>query len=220
VPEPLGISGPLVMMARLSGRPMAARGDLPAEREQDVAKLLAGLHATDTRHLKTRDAAAIVRSVERKVAEMPQDRADWFEPVVDALARAAAAATLTPLVTAHGDFAPRNVLAGSSGLSLVDFDRVTLAPADRDLAYWGAWCWTTTLTIGRDPQWDAGDRLLRSYLDIAPDRGAGSAVGFHRAAALVRIAHGWSALQGEEAASHVRVIARESLRWALRTGNG
>jgi aminoglycoside phosphotransferase (APT) family kinase protein len=103
----------------------------------------------------------------------------------------------TELVISHGDFSPRNVLLTPEGLALIDFDRLQMAAPERDIAYWGAWTWVTMLTTGQQPSWQIADDLALAYNGFRPARPVAepSASGFYRAVALLRIAHGWSALQ-------------------------
>ena len=102
----------------------------------------------------------------------------------------------------HGDFSPRNVLNDGHRLVLIDFDRLQMASPARDLAYWGAWVWATQRLRGDQPSWDIGDELTERYVnqrDAEVQSAAAdeiwSGLNFHRASALARIVHGWSALQ-------------------------
>ena len=87
------------------------------------------------------------------------------------------------------------LLADTCHVRLIDFDRFQAAGAGRDVANWGAWIWATMLLQGREPSWEPANDFAASYLLHRPE--AGSELGLtkrlHRAAALLRIAQGWSA---------------------------
>lgn len=98
------------------------------------------------------------------------------------------------LVVSHGDFSPRNVLDGAESLVLIDFDRLQMAGPGRDVGYLAAWCWATNAQRGGVGSWALGDAFASAYarcggLAISP-----TAMSFHRACALLRIASSWTAL--------------------------
>ncbi|MEZ5216967.1 MAG: phosphotransferase [Ilumatobacteraceae bacterium] len=201
IPQPLSFdpSRSLVTMEHVGGRPVGRRGDLgdTVAVARPAARLLADLHRSRIAPTTCRTNRSIVRSVHRKAFE-------FDDPMLGDLAyRAARRMTAMRLedehlVPSHGDFSPRNVLAGPDGLRLIDLDRMQLAPRGRDLAYWGAWAWATELQIGRaSPDWSIGDRFITEYSLVCPSvlRELDRSLGFHRAAALIRIAHGWTALR-------------------------
>lgn len=204
VPEPLSWD-PVrreLRMEAVGGAALGARGDLggaPA-RAAEAARLLAGLHDSGVRPGRRRGAAAVMRSLERKTAEMDGPAAAAFAGAVALAARTAERRDVTrrerPVAT-HGDWSPRNVLTAPDGLRVIDLDRLQSAGAGRDLAYWGAWCWVTILLRGEEPTWDLAAAYEREYLRARPSAGAeiAATLPFHRAAALLRIAHGWSALR-------------------------
>ncbi|MFN8079010.1 MAG: phosphotransferase [Kineosporiaceae bacterium] len=118
-----------------------------------------------------------------------------------------------PLVASHGDLSPHHVLLGSAGPVLIDVDRAHRAPAGRDLAHWAAWDWATQLVAGLDPEWRAAvpGGIPRPQRCDAVGVRSGYA---HRAAALVRIVHGWPVLRPPRAAPARRRIIAEALRLA------
>ena len=78
-------------------------------------------------------------------------------------------------MVSHGDFSPRNVLIGDGGLVLIDFDRLQMAGAGRDVQHLAAWAWVTEVTAGRvDPVagWALGDRFEIAYPAATPGGGA------------------------------------------------
>lgn len=207
--RPPGIPAPLewrpatreVVMEALAGEPLGTRGDAGASeaRAHEVARLLADLHESGVAVDRVRDPRRLSASLGRKVAESAGT--PLHEPAAAALAattrRLARDAGSAPPVICHGDFSPRNVMVTPGGLRLIDLDRLQMSAAARDVTYWGAWLWTTMLLRGEEPRWDGADRFTAAYLRHRP-----GAVGelmrdtpAHRAAALVRIAHGWSALR-------------------------
>ena len=223
LPRPIGLNADHeeVEMQFLPGDPIGSRGDLGLSVQQlpEVARLLADLHSSGVRVDRRRSPAALLRSSHRKVDELAstggKDSADRF--VVAELARrllqrlALAVPTGTELVLSHGDFSPRNVLLTPDGLALIDFDRLQMAAPERDISYWGAWTWVTMLTTGQPPRWWVGDELALAYHGFRPaaPKSDPSALAFYRAVALLRIAHGWSALQA--APQTAALVLREAL---------
>lgn len=204
MPQPLAFdprTGDLTM-SHLPGPALGTRGDLGRTLElgAQAGELLADLHGSGVVLDRVRDRAGLLRSTGRKVAERRQAEggAD-FDRALEAIRAAWADTEPGPLVPSHGDFSPRNVLVGPSRLALIDFDRMQLAEPARDLAYWSAWVWVTAVLSGAsagDP-WALSEPFMAAYLRRA---GTGAVVtpadlAVHRAVALVRIAHGWSALR-------------------------
>jgi aminoglycoside phosphotransferase (APT) family kinase protein len=185
-------------MACVDGRMLGERGDvgfLP-QRLSDVAALLADLHSSGVVVPRRRTAAKLVASLQRKFADQPH-------AVVDHLAVLAPHLHETVAVS-HGDFSPRNVVVGAHGLVLIDFDRVQMAGAGRDVQHLAAWAWVTEVTAGRvDPTggWALGDRFEMAYAERRPalHDELRHTRAFHRASSLVRIATSWSALQVDRA---------------------
>lgn len=196
LPEVLTREGESVVMERIPGPALGRRGELgdTDRRGHDAAALLADLHGSGVEATRRRPAQRILRSLERKLGSIERERERrLFEAVLAALD---VAALEGELVVSHGDFSPRNVLDSRSGLRLIDFDRCQMAPRQRDVAYWGAWAWATGVLAGGCPSWHVGDRFEAAYDRLAgrrePSVGHRAA---HRAAALLRISHGWSALR-------------------------
>lgn len=226
MPEPrsFDLSTGELRMSFVPGEPLGSRGDLGGTTQHldGVAGLLAALHGSGAVVGRRRPGRRLLRSVQRKAADL-----DGLGTEVGAtFARVAgAAAALVPereeLVSCHGDFSPRNVLVDASALALIDFDRLQMAGRARDVAYLGAWAWTTMLVAGAEPGWE----LAGAFGDAYERAGGGthwrSAEQFHRVTALLRIAHGWSALRAEPdlALAVLHEAARQS-RPALRTVGG
>ncbi|MGE0881819.1 MAG: aminoglycoside phosphotransferase family protein [Acidimicrobiia bacterium] len=211
LPEPLGLNGDELTMAFADGEPVAVRGTLgSAVAMSDIAAtLLADLHASGVMVPRVRDARALLRSTRRKCIDLASEEPQLQPLLNDLEHRAHAAAGRLPsatgderLVINHGDFSPRNVLIGTRGAVLIDFDRLQMASPARDVAYWGTWCWTTALLADGNRSWTIADRFLDHYLAQAGSSAAGvvAAQPFHRAMSLVRIAHGWSALRADRVA--------------------
>ena len=134
-------------------------------------------------------------------------KAPFFEPgFQELLEHALATGKLSSPLTS-----PRRRAAGADGLALIDFDRLQMAAPERDISYWGAWTWVTMLTTGQQPRWWVGDELASAYTGFRPaaPKTDPSALGFYRAVALLRIAHGWSALQA--APQTAALVLREAL---------
>lgn len=197
LPEPIGLVGGSLIMERIAGTPVGSRGSLgeTARVADSAAALLADLHASDVRLPRRRTVAHVVRSVGRKAADLADT------PVGPAFADAAGrlarqAPRCEELVPSHGDFSPRNVLMAAGGLRLIDYDRLQLAAPARDVAYWGAWAWATERLARAEPSWELGERFVDAYGAAAGRLALDERqLAFHRAAGLLRIAHGWSGLR-------------------------
>ena len=180
--------------------PAPVRATLAPARAAEAARLLADLHASGVRPARRRGAAGVLRSLERKAAEMDGDAGAAFADAVARVGRLAdrcAVAGAERPVATHGDWSPRNVLDAPGGLRVIDLDRLQHAGAGRDLAYWGAWAWVTLLLRGDPPSWSLAAEYEQAYLRARPSARAelAATLPFHRAAGLLRIAHGWSALR-------------------------
>lgn len=223
LPEPMAwrAADRELVMELVPGQPVGARGDLGRSVElcEPIACLLADFHSSEVLVARRRDARRIVRSLHRKASELAAD------PVGGAYGRAvrllddrvvlSRVARHEQLVVTHGDWSPRNVLAEPDGsVRLIDLDRLQMAGPAHDVAYWGAWCWATELMAGQQPAWEHCSNFTGRYVEQRPEarQQLADTMWFHRAAALLRIAHGWSALATmPERRSEV---VREASRWA------
>jgi len=213
MPAPLERHDDTIVMEQIEGAPIGTRGSLGESvfHAAASARLLADLHTSGVVVPRRRDAARVLRSVERKTAHLDEMHPQLVRPwqvVLEELAR------LLPLeeklVVCHGDFSPRNVLGAASGLVLIDFDRLQMADGSRDVEYWRAWSWATEVLAGHAPDWTRTEPFAAAYRAARPTAVPSAAVrAFHRAAALLRIAEGWSALRAEPL--HARRIVAEAL---------
>lgn len=213
LPEPLGYGAAdrTLTMAVAPGAALGRRGHLDRTEASlaDVARLLADLHGSGVEVPRRRDSRKLLRSLERKLA----GRETGLLPRLAALAPAD-----EPLYPSHGDFSPRNVLLGPAGPALIDFDRIQMAGAGRDVQYLAAWCWVTqAVAAGRRPSasfWDVGDRFEAAYLACRPETTAAVVAGrtFHRVSGLVRIATEWSSMRHDADAN--RLVLDEAWRFA------
>ena len=204
LPRPIAVvaAAGVVVTERLDGPMLGARGDLGGALTDapEAAGFLADLHAAllgsvSGGAVRSRGTTAIVRSLRRKVAEPElQTVAAMATQVVDRIEREAL--PTDAYVPTHGDFTTRNVVVTTTGLCLIDLDRVRLAAPGRDVGYWRAWCWTTQLLAGGEPSWAATEPFVRAYADHSPTAAAvlDNSLPHHMAAGLLRIVHGWSAL--------------------------
>lgn len=211
--EPLGWSSAIraVVTDWLPGTPLARRGEPPppVDHLPAVAVLVADLHASGVRHRRHRDAEGIMRSTQRKAAELGStDLGDLAGRVVAAMARRLP--DDEEMVPTHGDFSPRNVMVTADGPRLIDFDRLQLSDPARDVCYYGAWLWTTGLLHDGHPSWRDGETLIDHYLSHRPAARLEGQLEFHRAAALMRIVHGWTVLR--RSAELARPVLDEALR--------
>lgn len=226
LPQPLSVdpSTGEVVMARAPGRPFGQRGDLADSvfTLPEVAALLADLHASGATVKHLRSADRVLASSRRKAADLSAaslgPRAD-----TEAVAVAAAANKVVALmrvccppeevlVPSHGDFSPRNLLGGVSGVVLVDLDRLQMADPAHDLAHWGAWTWATEAMKHRIPTWQVLADMVSHYVGYLGHRCLVTEgnLAFHQAAALLRIVHGWSTLQ--DTRSVQRMLLEEAAR--------
>ncbi len=209
VPRPVGLApaAGLVVMEQLEGPLGSVRG-VPADDALGpaAAVLLARLHGTSVEGWRPRSARGVLRSLRRKVGDLERTDpllAARVAAVVDRLAGRLPAETVS--VVTHGDFSPRNLVITPRGPRVIDVDRMRLASPARDVAYWAAWDHATRVLAGLEPTWHPGGVFTAAYLRARPGAAAelAGALPFHQAAALVRIVHGWSALQGHPAATRI-----------------
>ena len=201
-----------VIMERLPGRPFVELGASDPDVVNDAIGLLASLHGCEAQPSTQRPVGRIVRSVWRKadtVGHVAPQFVDSFREVAEALE--AAEVEDPELVPCHGDFSPRNVLVGSDGVTLIDWDRLQRADPARDLAYFGAWCWTWALRQGRPASWSMLDRVVARYESLRPGASIEARLGFHLAAGLLRIAQGLVTLWLDDA-HLVPQLTAEALR--------
>lgn len=223
LPEPLGWDEARqeLLMERVAGVAVGARGELgrTIELTAPCARLLADLHGCGVRFARRRGARRLVSSLSRKRADLSGAHGEHaLMRTTRVLAQAATwTAAHERLVASHGDWSPRNVLVDAdASVRLIDLDRLQMAGAGRDVAYWGAWVWTTLALAGDDPTWAVADAFEAAYTDRRP--GAAEEMeatrAFHRSAGLARIAHGWSALADDPVLRSITL--EEAERWAYR----
>ena len=215
LPEPLEVHSDLgvVIMEHVPGKPLAEMGPAQERHFDDAIRLLAELHACGVTPDTTRSSRGIVRSAQRKAV-----RAGSLAPQHAAMLNSLAAAIETnrvsdsELVPSHGDFSPRNVLAGGERMALIDWERFQLADPARDVAYFGSWGWLDVLRRGRMPNHDALDRAVAVYESVRPTARLHRQMKFHVAASLMRRACSLVELWPEQAylaPALVRVGLRE-----------
>ncbi len=217
LPQPLRLhdDGTTMDMSVVDGPMLGTRGDTGrlADLLDDVARLLADLHGSGVTVPRRRNAPRLVASLDRKFGGERQ-------PTIELLDQTARSVEERSVVS-HGDFSPRNIVLTPAGPALIDFDRLQMAGAGRDVQHMAAWVWVTEVTAGRaDPAagWHLGDRFEASYSTRRP----GTAVelarsrGFHRASALMRIAMSWSSVRNHAAATEL--VMGEAHRLALASG--
>jgi len=208
VPEPLALDGDCVVMEHVNGRELGTRRDgWSGDHLPELVTLVADFNLCGVSVDRRRSGAALVRSLARKHTELATGHAPSalvveFDAALRAIERAAPSDE--QLVLSHGDCSPRNVLVSDAGLRLIDFDRLAMSGPGRDVAYLGAWVWASLLLNEGRVSWQLADELVDRYCDEVRGRHAGVSstiidtvrrtTAFHRAAALLRIAHGWSAM--------------------------
>jgi hypothetical protein len=195
--DPPGLARPIelvedpevLVMEHLGGRPLIELDYLADEAFRNSVELLAALHESAAVITSVpRTAQRTVRSLRRKQArieELAPEFAARYRAAVDAAERARPADR--ELVATHGDFSPRNVLAGEARYALIDWDRVKLADPARDVAFYGAWCWLRALHHRGAHDWSALERFLAAYRSLRPGSAIHERLDFHLAAALLRM---------------------------------
>jgi Phosphotransferase enzyme family len=220
LPRPVEYVRPLdaVVLERLLGRALAELGEPDGDAVEGAMRLAAALHGCDARPRRRRSADGILRSLRRK-ADRVSDLAPALAPPIRAVVEAleAVGAKDGELVPCHGDFSPRNVLVAPERRALIDWDRFQLADPARDVAYFGAWCWVERVRRGEPPSWLVLERAVSTYEALRPEARLGERLGFHVAAALVRIADDLVLLCPEESRL-VPLLAEEALRRLEETG--
>ncbi len=201
LPEPLRLHDDIggMDMAFVDGPMLGARGDVGSlpDRLRETATLLADLHDSDVVVPRRRNATRLVASLGRKFSDERPEVLAALSNVADRLDE--------HLVVSHGDFSPRNVVLAAEGPTLIDFDRLQMAGAGRDVQYLASWCWVTEVVshaTDHDAAWTLGERFEAAYVVCRPhaeDELAASRA-FHRASGLVRIAMSWSSLRDDAVA--------------------
>jgi Ser/Thr protein kinase RdoA (MazF antagonist) len=186
--EYIGEAGVLVM-EHLGGRPLLELDYLAEGHFRRSVELLAALHESDARLSSVpRTARRVVRSLRRKQARLAELAPEYAAPYRAAVDRVDAAQPRDrELVCGHGDFSPRNVLAGRGRYALIDWDRLKPADPARDVAHFGAWCWLRALHGAGRSDWSALDRFVGAYEESRPGAALRERLDFHVAAALLRM---------------------------------
>jgi thiamine kinase-like enzyme len=191
--EPPGLPRPLdyiaelnvVIMERLTGRPLAECGD-PQRHFDNAIRLIAELHSSDAQATQRRSARSVVRSARRKTDAIIARFAEHAALAGQVIERLEAVRPKdAELVPSHGDYSPRNVIFADR-LALIDWERFQMADPARDVAYFATWDWPEQLKRGRS----VSNKLLKRATDLYEQHRPGSAlhkrIPFHAAAGLTR----------------------------------
>ena len=214
LPQPLDYLPELgaVIMERIEGRPLAERDGEDEPICDDCIRLLAELHECDAVPYTRRTSRGIVRSIQRKVERIASLAPQHAGAVCEAFgALEAARVKDRELVPSHGDFSPKNVLAGPGRLTLIDWDRFQWADPARDLACMATWSWLKSLRRGQSPDRAPLKRVVAVYQAARPGARLGKQLRFHVAAVLLRRAHSLVELWPQDTWL-VPVLAKAALR--------
>ena len=202
MPQPLSLRSAegAIVMSFIEGPAVGSRGDLGTTvvHLDAAARLLADLHRSGVVVSRVRTGRALLRSITRKRDELaPSPLRDKFDLAITIAGARPKVDAQQTLVVSHGDFSPRNIIVSTDGLRLIDFDRLQMAVPSRDVEYFGAWTWVTDLMAATGEGWAFADAFESAYCRHAPGSDAQIATdrSFYRAVALLRIAHGWTALR-------------------------
>lgn len=202
MPQPLSLrtAEGAIAMSYLPGPAVGSRGDLGTTvfHLDAAARLLVDLHRSGVAVPRFRTGRALLRSITRKRDTLaPSPLRDKFDLAITLAGAKPQVDAHHPLVVNHGDFSPRNIIVSTDGLKLIDFDRLQMSSPSRDVEYFGAWTWVTDLMAATGKAWALADAFGSAYCSYAQDSEAQVATdrSFYRATALLRIAHGWTALQ-------------------------
>jgi hypothetical protein len=214
LPQPLECLPELgvLVMERVPGRPLAESGLITEGTLQEAMKLLADLHSCEVEPDTRRSWRGILRSVLRKaeiIARVAPQYADAITPVIQSLQ--AHSVRDSELVPGHGDFSPRNVLAGGERMVIIDWDRFQQADPARDVAYFGTFSWRADLRRGRWPNRKGLKQVVQAYCVARPGAELEKQMPFHVAAGLVRTAASLVQLWPQEAWL-VPALAKAALR--------
>jgi hypothetical protein len=214
LPEPIEYlpEQSVLIMEHLGGRPLLEFERVDQDLLGRAIGLLAELHQCEAEPEARRDSRGILRSARRKakriVALAPQ-LAELIAAVLETMEQARP--DDTELVPSHGDFSARNILVGADRVAFIDWDRFQWADPARDLVYIGTWSWAWALRRSEHADWSVLDRALSVYCSLRPRANIQKQVGFHVAAALLRISHSLLEFWPEEA-TWVPHLAAEALR--------
>ena len=220
LPRPVEYVGGIdaLIVERLPGRVLLELGEPDPNAIEGAMQLAAGLHESDAQPARRRTADRILRSLRRKAERVSAIAPALAPPIRDVLeALESVGAQDGELVPCHGDFSPRNVLVGPERCALIDWDRFQLADPARDVAHFGAWCWVERARRGEPRSWVVLERAVSAYEALRPETRLRERLGFHVAAALVRIADDLVLLCPEESRL-VPLLAEEALRRLEETG--
>jgi ABC-type multidrug transport system fused ATPase/permease subunit len=157
-PEP---GGALTWRRVTAQRLLPGRQPEPEEAAAAAGRLLAQLHASSPRTLTPAPPAAQLKAAAATaglIAALSETLGRRAERLLARLARDLPAGV--PLVTAHGDFNSRQLLASRDGLALVDFDALCAAPAALDVATYAAY-----VVLGEERSLERGKAVLAALLD-------------------------------------------------------
>ncbi len=160
VPSP-GPGGVLASRKVTVQRHLSGRQPRPDEAAEAAGRLLAELHASDPCPLPAAPPGVQLKAAAATaglIAALSDALGRRAESLLGRLARELPDGV--PLVTAHGDFNSRQLLASGDRLALVDFDGLCRAPAALDLATYAAY-----VVLGEDRALERARGVLDALLE-------------------------------------------------------
>lgn len=142
------------------------------------------------------DDLARVRGTIGMIREDAPILAAWLTAVVESLGAIARRTVSQPLVLAHGDFTPSQLMLDGSMTGVLDFDRLCVAEPAFDLGRFLAYLRVALAKVGNPAGDPWATRFLEAYANAGREPGQPDRVEVYTVISLVRMAaHSWQQLK-------------------------